>query len=139
MISFFFFLSFLNFLLFSSPTVSGPTLENNHCRKHIQERQNSDTVACSKSWHWLFKITITVRLSLFAFLRHVYFIITSPTHWHTHTLIHWFPFYIFFSFPSCLSFFYSFLLSVSAHFFPALFLSSWALSHLSMRSCNVYR
>ena len=32
---------------------------------------------------------------------------------------------------------YLFFYSLSPHFFPSLFLSSWSLSHLTMRSCNV--
>ena len=48
--------------------------------------------------------------------------------------------FLFFSFFFFFLFIYLFIFySVSPHFFPALFFSSWAFSHLRMHSCNVYR
>ena len=44
-----------------------------------------------------------------------------------------------FSFVFFRFFIFYFFYSVSPHFYRCLFLSSWPLSHLSMRPCNVYR
>ena len=104
--------------------------------------QTDDQFSLSLVSFWLFPPAIFLFSLIWIILKFIFFIVLSFLIFIFYLvnfnlfidffLLSFFHFYISF-YPTFI------LLSISPHFLPTPFLSSWTLSHLSMRSCNVYR